>query len=78
MFLEGSSESRTAEFLIPEVVKDLIHGGAAEVRVLPTTSPCAGVTHPEDAAFVSARLGDLIEQGEYPGELVPQATGGSP
>jgi len=58
-----------AEFLIPEVVGELIREKRARVKILPTRERWFGVTYPEDRpAFRQAILG-LVEAGVYPRDL---------
>jgi aminoglycoside phosphotransferase (APT) family kinase protein len=48
------------ELRLPDVVGELVERGALDVAVLPTTSTWLGVTHPEDAPFVSERLSAVV------------------
>jgi len=58
-----------AEFLIPEVVGELLREKRARVKILPTRERWFGVTYPEDRpAFREAVLG-LVETGLYPRDL---------
>ena len=66
-----ASETRIdkAEFLIPEVVGELLREKRARVRILPTRERWFGVTYPEDRpAFRRSILG-LVEAGAYPRDL---------
>lgn len=66
---ERAPEIATAEFLLPEVVGDLVAEGRARVRVLPTDARWFGVTHREDLADARAEIASLIERGVYPERL---------
>jgi hypothetical protein len=58
-----------AEFLIPEVVGELLREGRARVRVLPTRERWFGVTYPEDRPVFRSAILELVEAGVYPREL---------
>lgn len=60
-----------AEFLIPEVVGELVREGKARVRVLPVSEKWHGVTYPEDKPRVQAAVRELIAAGVYPEKLWP-------
>jgi hypothetical protein len=65
-----------AEFLIPEVVGELIGEGAARVRILPTKERWFGVTYPGDRPLFKARILELVEAGVYPRDLWAEAPAG--
>lgn len=58
-----------AEYLLPEVVGDLVRKGKAAVEVLHTNDKWFGVTYKEDKATVVAALRALTDQGLYPEKL---------
>jgi hypothetical protein len=58
-----------AEFLIPEVVGELLGEGRARVRILPTRERWFGVTYPEDRPLFRAAVLELINAGAYPRDL---------
>jgi NDP-sugar pyrophosphorylase family protein len=66
---EHIHEIETAEFLLPEVVRDLVEERRARVRVLPTQERWFGVTHREDLPDARAAVLELIEKGVYPEKL---------
>jgi dTDP-glucose pyrophosphorylase len=69
-FLGGDSQTlETAEYLLPEVIGDLVQEGRAHVTVIPTSERWVGVTHPEDRATAQQGIRDLIAQGIYPEDL---------
>ena len=69
-FLRGSAANALkAEFLIPEVIGELIRGGRARVRILPTKERWFGVTYPEDRPLFRAAVLELVEAGVYPRDL---------
>jgi hypothetical protein len=58
-----------AEFLVPEVVGDLVRRNKARVKVLPTRERWFGVTYPRDGARVRAAIRERVRQGLYPSDL---------
>lgn len=71
-FLKGlGGSSLTAEYLLPEIVDQLIKEGLAEVSVLHTNDKWFGVTYQEDKPFVIDSFTKLTEQGVYPKHLFP-------
>ena len=57
------------EFLLSEVVGDLIGQGSATVRLLPMTQHTAGLTYPGDLPPVASTLQECVEAGDYPADL---------
>ena len=70
-FLKARGEDPDAEFLIPEAVNRIITKAQARFKMLPAREPGFGVTSPEDKPFVQQRIRDLIDNGEYPANLLP-------
>jgi len=69
-FLGADSQTlETAEYLLPEVVGDLVQKGRAHITVIPTSERWVGVTHPEDRATAQQGIRDLIARGIYPEDL---------
>ena len=64
-----------AEFLIPEVVGELLREGRARVKVLPTRERWFGVTYPEDRPLFRSAILKLVEAGVYPRDLWGAASG---
>lgn len=60
------------EFLIPNVVAEMIGGELVTVKVLDTTAVWHGVTYKEDKAELVDALSSLVESGEYPKHLWSQ------
>jgi len=74
-FLRARTERiEKAEFLIPEVVGELILEKRARVRILPTKERWFGVTYPEDRPLFQSAIRDLIAAGVYPRDLWAGAT----
>ena len=59
----------TAEYLIPEVLDNLIHNNEASCRVLETSASWHGVTYKEDTPDVKKAIKDLVEKSEYNNNL---------
>jgi Nucleotidyl transferase. len=57
------------EYLIPEVVGDMVSSGKAKVKVLKTSDQWFGVTYREDKDLVVASIRNLIDKGVYPAKL---------
>jgi hypothetical protein len=69
-FLRAHAANITkAEFLIPEVVGDLLGEKRARVRILPTRERWFGVTYPEDRPAFRRAILELVEAGVYPRDL---------
>ena len=66
---DSAADILKAEFLIPEVVGDLVREGKARVRVLPTAEKWFGVTYPEDRPRVQADIREIVARGVYPENL---------
>lgn len=58
-----------AEFLLPNIIGDLLKEKKASVKVLRTTDKWFGVTNASDRPLVEKALRDLTEQGVYPDGL---------
>jgi hypothetical protein len=68
-FLAQNMENLKAEFLLPNLVGDLVREKRARVKVLPTDERWFGVTYQADRPLVQAAVRDLIAQGRYPDNL---------
>lgn len=69
-FLGGLGEDyMEAEFLLPNIIEDLLCEHTAEVRVMPTADRWFGVTYQEDRQAVQDALHELLENGSYPRHL---------
>ena len=58
-----------AEYLLPNVVGDLLGEHKTRVKVLRTDAQWHGVTYREDAPLVRQAIRSLVEQGVYPANL---------
>ncbi|MPY86530.1 MAG: NTP transferase domain-containing protein [Luteitalea sp.] len=68
-FLYQHQSDLKAECYIPAAIDELIAGGRARVRVLPTAACWFGVTYREDKPRVMAAIQRLVEDGGYPAPL---------
>jgi NDP-sugar pyrophosphorylase family protein len=68
-FLQGMPDPIKSEYLLPELISELIAEGRARVSVLPTSEEWFGVTYREDRKIVQDKIIKLIEKGVYPKEL---------
>ncbi|HKL98528.1 MAG TPA: sugar phosphate nucleotidyltransferase [Mobilitalea sp.] len=69
-FLSGVSEGDLKkEYLLPEVVGNLIRGQKCDVHVLKTSDRWFGVTYKEDKDTVVHSIRLLVDQGVYPAKL---------
>ena len=69
-FLQGVKEGESKkEYLLPEMIDQLIKAGKAKVDVLETKDTWFGVTYQEDKASVTEAFKKLVEEGVYPSNL---------
>lgn len=68
-FLSQYGKELKTEYLLPEVVGDLINKGKADVKVLRTSDKWFGVTYKEDKEKVVESFKELVEKGVYPEKL---------
>ena len=71
-FLRAEGSSADSEFLLPEVINELIAEGRLDVRADETPGPWFGLTYQEDKAEVMTGLADLTKQGVYPAAMWPR------
>lgn len=69
-FLENNKDNiLKCEYLIPDLVAELISKGIIEVSVIPTKSKWQGVTYKEDTPKVIKMIEKEIERGKYNRDL---------
>ena len=68
-FMKQRGNELKSEFLIPEVVNELIQKKTKKVFVLKTSSEWFGVTYKKDKPIVIQKIKDLIDKGAYPKKL---------
>lgn len=64
-YYQKSNDPLKFEYLIPEVVSDLMNENLASVKVLKTTSTWLGVTYYQDKELVYKSLKVLVDKGFY-------------
>ena len=62
-FIDNKEDLLTSEYLIPDVVSNLIKDGKASMKVIRTTASWHGVTYREDTPENSIKK--LVDEGEY-------------
>ena len=68
-FLQKEKTEFKSEFLIPNVINDLIQTDRESVHVLRSDSSWFGITYKEDKLYVVDEIQKLIDEGVYPQEL---------
>jgi NDP-sugar pyrophosphorylase family protein len=68
-FLRAHAQEKNAELYIPFVVNELVTGGKADVKILPTGDTWFGVTYRADRSVAAACIRRLIDEGLYPERL---------
>ena len=64
-FIENKDNLLTSEYLIPDVVSNLINKGKASMKVIKTSASWHGVTYREDTPDVKNSIKKLVNGGEY-------------
>lgn len=68
-FKENENDLSKCEYLIPDVVFDLIKRKLITVKVLPTNALWKGITYKEDKEEVVNSINELVNSNVYPNEL---------
>ena len=68
-FLENIKDDLTEEFLLPEILSDMVRDGNIKIKILESESTWFGVTYKEDGPIVREKLRKLVEEGIYPEKL---------
>ncbi len=63
---EAKASPMKAEYLLPQIVGEMVAAGRAQVAVLPTNDKWFGVTYKEDKPLFVQSLNALIAAGAYP------------
>ena len=69
IFIAENARQLKAEFYIPYVVNNLIQNNKATVEVLTSNARWFGITYQEDKPLTIKKVGELVQQGVYPGSL---------
>ena len=64
-FIDNKEDLLTSEYLIPDVVSNLIKDVQASMKVIRTTASWHGVTYREDTPDVKNSIKKLVDEGEY-------------
>lgn len=68
-FMKENSQDLKKEFYLPSVLNEIVHTGAAEVRVLHTHEKWFGITYKEDKPMARKTLLEMVATGSYPEDL---------
>ena len=68
-FKDNEANLNKCEYLIPDVVCDLVTKGIVTVEILPTSARWQGITYKEDKESLVNGINDLVKQGIYPDKL---------
>ena len=68
-FIQANADQLKAEFYIPFVVNNLIESKEASCEVLTSNDQWFGVTYQEDKPTTIEKVGELVENGNYPENL---------
>ena len=68
-FQDHKNELETCEFLIPDVLTDMIKENYADVNIVPTNAVWHGITYKEDTENVRNSIKDLVDQNVYSNPL---------
>jgi UTP-glucose-1-phosphate uridylyltransferase len=68
-FLRAHGKVEDSEFYIPSAVDEMIAGGKASVRVLPTEDQWFGITYRQDRDVAARCIRGLTGEGVYPEKL---------
>lgn len=66
---EVNADPLKKEYLLPQVIGDMINEGKAVVHALKTKDKWFGVTYKEDKEAVVRSIKELVDKGEYPSRL---------
>ena len=66
-FLKSYGNELKSEFLLPEIIDNMIKNNNAKVKVVPTDEVWHGVTYKEDSDSVKAAIKELMDSGIYQG-----------
>ena len=72
IFLEKNKENMdTCEFLLPDVLDEMIKNNKIKIKVIKTTSKWLGVTYKEDTENVKQEIKKLVKSEDNPGGIYP-------
>ena len=68
-FNKTEDELLNAEYLLPDVLDQMMHEKNIKMKVIPTNAKWYGVTYREDAEQVKKSINELVEKNVYPRNL---------
>ena len=68
-FLKEHGDESKSEYLLPNLIGDLIRNKKVSMEVLPGPARWFGITYADDKPIVAAKLQALIKSGDYPERL---------
>lgn len=69
-FFENNRDNMdTCEYLLPDVLDNMIKNEKIKIKVLPTTAKWLGITYKEDVEKVREQIKIMHDEGKYPQEL---------
>ena len=68
-FEDNKNNLDKCEFLLPDVLDEMIKSNKIKIKVLPTSAKWLGVTYKEDVDKVREQLKELHNEGKYPQQL---------
>ena len=68
-FEENEGNMEKAEYLIPEVLRELVKNREVTVEILPTEAVWKGITYREDKEDLVNSINDMIDKNIYPEKL---------
>ncbi len=66
---ELAPQDKKTEYLLPDIIGDMMRHGKARVKILETADKWFGVTYAADRQSVTAAFAKLVEEGVYPSPL---------
>ena len=68
-FIKENALNPKTEFMIPNVINQLINDDKIRVKVISSQERWFGLTYPEDRSRIKERIAKMVESGSYPGSL---------
>jgi NDP-sugar pyrophosphorylase family protein len=62
-------DNMTQEYLLPEILSDMVKDGIIKIKILESEAEWFGVTYPEDGPVVREKIKDLVNRDIYPSKL---------
>lgn len=69
-YLEKNKDNlEKCEYVLPEMIDDLIRSDKAEVTIIPTSEKWIGITYKEDLALAQEAFKEMLKDGVYPANI---------